>query len=110
MASLKSMVHPADREALALNNKLTPRDLEKIDQTLDVLDDKVGVSSRRALQLVSEQPGLVSGVLARQIGVDRMTSRAVLYELRDLGLVYGLEVGYSVSPRGRAYMRSTDPG
>ncbi len=104
------MVHPADREALAINNKLTPNDVEEIDETLDVLDGEVGASSRRALQLVSEQPGVVSLVLARQMGIDRIASRTILRELRDLGLVYGLEVGYSVSPRGRAYMRSTNPG
>ncbi len=103
------MVRPVDREALALENKLTAKDVEEIDKTLDELDGKVGASTRRALQLVSEQPGLVSIVLARQMGIDRISCRTALHELRDLGLVYGLDVGYSISPRGRAYLRAAGP-
>ena len=100
---------PADWAKLAENNKLTPSDVQKITKRLDKLDadSEHGPWTRRTLELISEQPGVVSTILARQMGIDRYEYKAMIYKLKRLSLTYSLEVGYSISPRGRAYLRLT---
>ena len=66
---------------------------------------KVGPWTRRTLQLISEQQGVVSTVLARQIGIERYEYKALIIKLKRLGLTYSLDVGYAITPRGRAYLR-----
>ena len=66
---------------------------------------KLGPWTRRTLQLISEQPGVVSTVLARQMGFERYAFKALVYGLKRLGLTYSLDVGYSITPRGRAFLR-----
>ena len=100
---------PSKWDALGENNKLTPSDVEKITKRLDKLDadSERGPWTRRTLELISDQPGVVSTVLARQMGIDRYEYKAMIYKLKRLSLTYSLEVGYSISPRGRAYLRLT---
>jgi hypothetical protein len=100
---------PSDWEKLAEDNKLTPSDVAKITKRLGKLDDesKRGPWTRRTLELISEQPGVVSTILARQMGIDRYEYKAMIYKLKRMSLTYSLDVGYSISPRGRAYLRLT---
>jgi hypothetical protein len=103
---------PADWDKLAENSKLTPSDIEKITKRLDKMDAdaKHGPWTRRTLELIAEQPGIVSTILARQMGIERYEYKAMIYKLKRLSLTYSLEVGYSISPRGRAYLRLTSAG
>jgi hypothetical protein len=99
---------PAEREELAAQAKLTAKQIADIDKKLDTLDAESshGPWTRRTLELISQQPGVVSGVLQRQVRGERFEFPHLVRKLRDLGLIYSLDVGYSVSPRGRAYLRS----
>lgn len=100
----------ADREALAVRSNLTAKDVAAITKKLDRLDanSNVGPWTRRMLQLTSDQSGVVSTVLSRQMGIDRYQCKPLLRQLRNVGLIYELAVGYSLSPRGRAYLRLAD--
>ena len=100
---------PSKWDVLAENNQLTPSDVEEITKQLDRMDadSQHGPWTRRTLQLISEQPGVVSTVLARQIGIERYTYKGLIRKLKQLGLTYSLDVGYSISPRGRAYLRES---
>ena len=102
---------PDDRRDLAERSRLTPKDVEAITKKLDRMDatSKVGPWTRRTLRLIADQPGVVSTVLARQMGLERYEYKALISKLKTLGLTYSLEVGYSISPRGRAYLRSSNP-
>lgn len=101
------MSRPADWDRLAEQSQLTPSDVADITKRLDRMDagSKVGPWTRRTLQLIAEQPGVVSTVLARQMGFERYAFKDLVYKLKRLGLTYSLEVGYSITPRGRAYRR-----
>ena len=103
---------PTDWAELAEKSQLTEDDVTAINKRLDKLDETSGVGpwTRRTLQLISEQPGVVSTVLARQMDMDRYAFKALVYKLKGVGLTYSLEVGYSISPRGRAYLRTLDGG
>ncbi len=98
---------PNDWADLAEISKLSDAEVKAITKRLDKMDASSGVGSwtHRTLQLISEQPGVVSTILARQMGVDRYVFKALVYKLKGLGLTYSLDVGYSISPRGRAYLR-----
>jgi hypothetical protein len=39
--------------------------------------------------------------------IDRYAFKDLVYKLKKLGLTYSLDVGYSISPRGRAYLRES---
>ena len=99
---------PAERERLAAQAKLTPKQVESITKRLDKWDaaSKDGPWTRRTLELIQQQPGVVSTVLAKQMRRERLVFKALVYKLKDLGLTYSLEIGYCLSPRGRAYMKS----
>ena len=100
---------PKDWSELAEKSQLTDADIAAIDKRLAKLDETSGVGpwTRRTLQLISEQPGVVSTMLARQMDMDRYAFKALVYKLKGLGLTYSLEVGYSISPRGRSYLKTT---
>ena len=103
---------PAERERLAAQSKLTTKQIEAIGKRLDQMDARAdgGPWTRRTLELIAQQPGVVSTVLARQMRRERLSFKGDVRKLRDLGLTYSLEVGYSLSPRGRAYMRALSTG
>ena len=50
------------------------------------------------------QPGIVSRVLARRADADVPLFKRRVRQLKELGLTESLEVGYRLSPRGRAVL------
>jgi hypothetical protein len=100
---------PAERERLAAQSHLTRKQIGAITKRLDKLDAQsdVGPWTRRTLELIAQQPGVVSSVLAKQVRRDRYTFKALILELRDLGLTFALDVGWCLSPRGRAYLKAS---
>jgi hypothetical protein len=56
----------------------------------------------RYLQLIADQPGIVSRVLAPQAGAEVPPFKRRVRQVKELGLTESLEVGYRLSPRGRA--------
>jgi hypothetical protein len=65
----------------------------------------------RYLQLIAEQPGIVSRVLAPQVDAEVPSFKRRVRLLKELGLTESLEVGYRLSPRGRAVLEGlvSDP-
>src|ERR1043166_7347245 len=99
---------PVERERLAARSKLTAAQVAAITKRLEKWDaaSDEGPWTRRTLELIQQQPGVVSTVLARQMKRERLFFKGQVRKLRDLGLTYSLEVGYSLSPRGRAYLKA----
>jgi hypothetical protein len=58
----------------------------------------------RYLELIAGQPGVVSHVLAAQVDADVPPFKRRVRQLKELGLTESLEVGYRLSPRGRAVL------
>ena len=54
--------------------------------------------------MIAASPGVVSTVLADQVGMDRPTFKRRVRQLKELGFTESLEVGYRLSPRGEAYL------
>jgi hypothetical protein len=58
----------------------------------------------RYLQLIADHPAIVSRVLASQVDADVPSFKRRVRQLKELGLTESLEVGYRLSPRGRAVL------
>ena len=61
--------------------------------------------TKRYLELIAAQPGIVSRVLARQSNTEVPQFKRRVRQLKELGLTESLEVGYRLSPRGRAVLK-----
>jgi hypothetical protein len=60
--------------------------------------------TRRYLELIADQPGIGSRVLAPQVGAEVPPFKRRVRQLKELGLTESLEIGYRLSPRGRAVL------
>jgi hypothetical protein len=56
------------------------------------------------LRAIAESPGTRAAELAERLGRERLPFKADVRKLKALGLTESLEVGYRLSPRGRAYL------
>ena len=58
------------------------------------------------LRLIAERPGVRAGDLAESLGQERLAFKVEVRKLKALGLTESLTVGYRLSPRGEAYLRT----
>lgn len=63
-----------------------------------------GPWTTRYLQLIASQPAIVSRVLAPHVESEVPPFKRRVRQLKELGLTESLEVGYRLSPRGRAVL------
>ena len=94
------------RAALRLQDDLTAGDLAALRQRLDRLDraGRHGAWTRAVLRLIGEAPGTRAPDLAARFGRDTAAFKTDVRTLKALGLTESLEVGYRLSPRGRALL------
>jgi hypothetical protein len=91
--------------------QLTDEDVAEITRRLDRLDaaSSHGAWTRTTLRLIADNPGVVSTTLAESVGRERQAFKVDVRKLKRLGLTESLEVGYRLSPRGRAYLAPEVP-
>jgi hypothetical protein len=94
------------RAALRANAKLADEEVALLAAKLARLDARSGggVWTERVLRAIAAQPGVVSTVLAAQLAMPRPELKLRVRKLKQLGLTESLEVGYRISPRGRALL------
>lgn len=85
---------------------LSADDVAELDRRLDRLDhaSRHGAWTRPTLRLIVERPGVVSSLLAEDLGRDRAELKIDIRKLKRLGLTESLGTGYRISPRGRVYL------
>ena len=66
--------------------------------------DRRGPWTTRYLQLIADHPATVARVLATQVGCELAAFKRRVRHLKALGLTESLDVGYRLSPRGRAVL------
>ncbi len=99
---------PDPRIALRRTTRLTPGDVATIERKLARMDG-AGAWTRAVLRLVAERPGVRAGDLATVLGTATLPFKVRVRRLKELGLTESLEVGYRLSPRGRAVLRRLQP-
>ena len=95
-----------DDPRIALRQRLPePAELEALVARLARIDAAAPAPwTKRYLELLALQPGVVSRVLAARVGSDVPPFKRRVRQLKELGLTESLEIGYRLSPRGRAVL------
>ena len=91
-----------DRVPLALEDQLSADDISKIDERLARLDRKEPWT-RAVLRLIEKNPRVAASQLAAKLKQEKAPFKANVVKLKKLGLTQSFEVGYELSPRGKAY-------
>jgi hypothetical protein len=98
---------PDPRVALRAKRRLSKADRAEIDTRLARMDrtSPHGPWTATVLELIAENPGVRAPDLAARMGRETLPFKRDVRKLKELGLTESLEVGYRLSPRGRAYRR-----
>ncbi|WP_246170245.1 hypothetical protein [Pseudonocardia hierapolitana] len=98
---------PDPRVALRAKRRLSQAERAEIDTRLARMDRSSphGPWTAAVLQLIAENPGVRAPDLAARMGRETLPFKRDVRKLKELGLTESLEVGYRLSPRGRAYRR-----
>jgi hypothetical protein len=92
-----------DRVDIALDDQLTGEDVDAITARLARMDASKPWTST-TLRLIRDNPRVAASRLAREVGRETQPFKVDVRKLKRLGLTQSFEVGYEVSPRGRAYL------
>jgi len=88
-------VLPDEREAAEIERRLA-----RLDRA-----SRHGPWTRAVLETIGNQPGVRAADLAPQFGRERLPFKTDVRKLKELGLTESLEIGYRLSPRGRAILK-----
>ncbi|MDT5340116.1 MAG: hypothetical protein QOD90_5621 [Mycobacterium sp.] len=101
-----SYLAPDERPDLAADDALTADDRALITKRLDRWDaaSKTGPWTRQYLRLVEANEAIRAPDLAVTVGLETAPFKRRVRQLKGLGLTISLDVGYRISPRGRAFL------
>jgi hypothetical protein len=104
-----SYLSPDERPDLAANDhlSLSAADIEAIAARLDRWDAATAPWTRQYLKMIGANEAVRAPDLAARVGLDVPRFKRRVRQLKGLGLTISLDVGYRLSPRGRAYLRLT---
>lgn len=92
-----------DRVEIALDATLGADDIAAITAKLARMDANEPWT-RKTLAIIDKQPRIAASKLAAQLGRETLPFKTDVRKLKKLGLTQSFEVGYEISPRGRAYL------
>lgn len=95
-----------DRVEIALDDQLDRAAIAEIEAKLARLDAP-GAWTRKTLALIAKHPRVAASQLAKKVGRETLPFKTDVRKLKKLGLTQSFEVGYEISPRGRAYIAAT---
>ncbi len=98
---------PDPRVELRRHDSLTALELDEIESRLARMDaaSRDGRPwTRGLLELIKAHPAVRAADLAASVGSETQPFKRRVRRLKELGLTESLEVGYRISPRGRAYL------
>jgi hypothetical protein len=95
-----------DRVELAMVDQLTDEDIATIAAKLARMD-RDEAWTKATLALIGKHPRIAASKLAVKVGRETQPFKTDVRKLKRLGLTQSFEVGYEISPRGRAYLDAT---
>jgi hypothetical protein len=103
----RAVHEPDPRDVLAADDRLAAADVADIERRLERLDraSSSGPWTEATLAAIAARPATRAADLAADLGRERLEFKRDVRKLKALGLTLSLEVGYRLSPRGRAYWR-----
>jgi hypothetical protein len=105
----RAVHEPDPRDELAAAADLTDDEIADLDRRLERLDrsSSWGPWTLATLQAIADHPEVRAGDLADGFGREKEPFKLDVRKLKNLGLTTSLDVGYRLSPRGRAYLART---
>jgi hypothetical protein len=101
-----SYLAPDERPELAADDRLAAADVDAITARLDRWDAAAEISwTREYLEMIGANETVRAPDLAARVGLEVPRFKRRVRQLKGLGLTISLDVGYLLSPRGRAYLR-----
>jgi hypothetical protein len=100
---------PDPRDLLAADSGLSDQDVAHLRHRLERIDrlSSQGPWTAAVLETIAAHPGVRAADLAESLGWEVLPFKVNVRKLKSLGLTISLEVGYRLSPRGRAYLAAT---
>lgn len=97
------------RIALRNNARLSADDIAEIQKRLARLDaaSSRGPWTMQVLRLIDKHPERRAVELAHLVDDDKPSFKINVRKLKNLGLTESLDIGYRLSPRGRAFLKSS---
>ena len=92
-----------DRVAGALDEELSGDDVATLRERLARMD-RDEAWTKKTLALIAKMPRVAASKLAARLGRETAPFKADVVKLKKLGLTQSFEVGYEISPRGRAFL------
>ena len=105
-----SYLAPDERPELAADDLLSTVDVDAITARLDRWDAATEIPwTRKYLEMIGANETVRAPDLAARVGLEVPRFKRRVRQLKGLGLTISLDVGYRLSPRGRAYLRVSRP-
>ncbi|MEX2143515.1 MAG: hypothetical protein WD740_02885 [Anaerolineales bacterium] len=82
---------------------LSAEEFQRIQRKLQGYE-RSGTWTQQVLKLIAAQEAILARKLAAQVGMDTPAFKRRARQLKELGLTESLDVGYRLSPRGKAYL------
>ena len=100
---------PDPRVAERARDDLSRDDVAELSARLARLDraSTHGPWTAEVLALIAERPAVRAGDLADALGRERLAFKTDVRKLKALGLTESLDIGYRLSPRGRAWLEQS---
>lgn len=103
-----SYLAPDERPDLAADDRLGDADVAAITVRLERWDAANDAPwTRQYLAMIGDNEAVRAPDLAARVGLDTPRFKRRVRQLKGLGLTISLDVGYRLSPRGRAYLELT---
>jgi hypothetical protein len=99
-----SFLAPDERPGLAADDVLTDADIAAITARLNRWDAVGTPWTRDYLRMIGENEAVRAPDLAARVGLDVPRFKRRVRQLKGIGLTISLDVGYRLSPRGRAFL------
>ena len=95
-----------ERPRLAEDAQLTAEEAGGIAAKVERMDARSqhGPWTRQTLGLIEQRPRVAASGLAKTLGRETQPFKADVRKLKKLGLTLSYDIGYELSPRGRAFL------
>jgi hypothetical protein len=101
-----SFLAPDERPELAADDRLSSGDVDAIAARLARWDAAAETPwTRTYLEMIAANEAVRAPDLAARVGLDVPRFKRRVRQLKGLGLTISLDVGYRLSPRGKAFLR-----
>jgi hypothetical protein len=101
-----SYLAPDERPELAADDRLSDADVDAITARLDRWDAANEAPwTRQYLEMIAGNEAVRAPDLAARVELDVPRFKRRVRQLKGLGLTISLDVGYRISPRGKAFLR-----